>query len=110
MMDDVDCKCNEEHRSAVDFSTFVLSLGTSVLYHLGVASDPETGTARTNLPMARQVIDIMSVLKDKTTGNLTIEEGKLLDTLLFDLRLKFVEASRHAGDPASPAPEPKPEE
>lgn len=109
-MDDVDHKGCEEHRSEVDFSTFVLSLGTSVLYHLGVASDPETGISRTNLPMARQVIDIMSLLKNKTTGNLTLEEGKLLDTLLFDLRLKFVEACRLDSDPASPAPEPKPQE
>ncbi len=109
-MGDMDHAGCDQHRSEVDFSTFVLSLGTSVLYHLGVASDPETGATRTNLPMARQVIDIMALLHDKTAGNLTAEEGKLLETLLFDLRLKFVEACRLASNPTAPEPEPKPQE
>jgi len=78
---------------AVDFSSLCLSLGTSTLYHLGAVGDPETGAkpAAPNLPLARQTIDILEMLKVKTQGNLEAEEAKLLDGLLFELRMRFVE-------------------
>jgi len=83
---------------AVDFSTFVLSLAHSALVHLGVAPDPATGQAQpASLTLARQTIDLVSLLAEKTKGNLTGEEERLLEQLLYDLRLRYVEASRSAG-------------
>jgi hypothetical protein len=77
----------------VDFSSFCLSLGTSALYHLGVVPDPETGEAATpDLPVARQTIDSLEMLREKTRGNLGEEESKLLEGLLYELHLRYVEA------------------
>lgn len=94
--------CEESIRQGeVAFSTFVLSLGTSVLVHLG-AGDPEDSEAsEVNLPMARHVIDILAMLKEKTVGNLKDDEQKLIDNLLFDLRLKFVETCKNQGETPS---------
>ena len=77
----------------VDFSSLCLSLGTSALYHLGVAGDPETGAKVPvpNLPLAQQTIDILGMLQAKTQGNLEAEEAKLLEGVLFELRMRFVE-------------------
>lgn len=87
--------CDEAVRpQEVAFSAFILSLGTSALVHLGLAEDPSTGQKQVNLPMARHVIDILSMLKEKTAGNLEDDEIQLMDNLLFDLRLKFVEVCR----------------
>lgn len=87
--------CDEAIRpQEVAFSAFVLSLGTSALVHLGLAEDPATGRKQVNLPMARHVIDILTMLKEKTAGNLEDDEVQLMDNLLFDLRLKFVEVCR----------------
>lgn len=87
--------CDEAIRpQEVAFSAFILSLGTSALVHLGLAEDPATGQKQVNLPMARHVIDILSMLKQKTAGNLEEDEVRLMDNLLFDLRLKFVEVCR----------------
>ena len=81
---------------SVDFSTFALSLATSALYHLGVVGDPEQGepAPEPNLPLARQTIDILEMLEKKTRGNLDEEETRLLDGLLYELRMRFVEASK----------------
>ncbi|MGI9592854.1 MAG: DUF1844 domain-containing protein [Myxococcota bacterium] len=77
----------------VDFSSFCLSLGTSALYHLGMVPDPETGkSAAVNLPVARQTIDSLEMLREKTEGNLDEEEAKLLEGLLYELHLRYVEA------------------
>jgi len=73
-----------------DFSTFVITLSTSALLYLGEIPDPEGGERNVNLPMARHTIDILTMLKEKTSGNLTDEEAGLLDRFLYDLRLKFV--------------------
>jgi hypothetical protein len=82
-------------RQAIDFYTFVLSIGSSVLVHLGDAPHPETGQpAERNLPLAHQSIEILSMLQVKTRGNLTAEEDKLLDQLLLDLKLRYVQASK----------------
>ncbi len=84
-----------EPRPAIDFYTFVLSLGSSVLIHLGDAPHPETGKpGERNLPLAQQSIEILAMLEQKTRGNLTPEEAKLLDQLLLDLKLRYVEASK----------------
>jgi hypothetical protein len=80
---------------AIDFYTFILSIGSSVLVHLGDAPHPETGKPmEKNLPLAHQSIDILSMLQLKTRGNLNDEEAKLLDQLLLDLKLRYVEASK----------------
>jgi hypothetical protein len=77
----------------VDFSSLCLSLGTSALYHLGAVGDPETGAkaAVPDLPLARQTIEIIEMLEAKTQGNLDQEETRLLEGLLYELRMRFVE-------------------
>lgn len=81
----------------VDFSTFALSLAHSALVHLGVAPDPATGLAQTpSLPLARQTIDLIALLAEKTKGNLTGEEERLIEQLLYDLRVRYVEAAKPA--------------
>ena len=77
----------------VNFSSFLLSLSSSSLFHLGEIADPQSGEKKKDLALAKQSIDIISLLKDKTKGNLTQEEENLLDHLLYDLRMRFVKAS-----------------
>ncbi|HVP29464.1 MAG TPA: DUF1844 domain-containing protein [Myxococcota bacterium] len=79
----------------IDFSTFVLSLSTSALVHMGRVPDPHTGTpAEKNLEAARETIDLLELLQAKTRGNLEPDETRLLESLLYELRMQFVEASR----------------
>ncbi len=78
----------------MDFSTFVFSLSTSAQVHLGEMADPATGKFEKNLPLAKQTIDILSMLQEKTKGNLTGDEEKLLDNVLYMLRMSFVEKSK----------------
>jgi len=77
----------------IDFSTFVFSLATNALINLGLTPDPITKKTQKNIPLAKQNIDILGMLKDKTKGNLTEEEDKLMESLLTEARLRFVEAS-----------------
>ena len=79
---------------AVDFHTFVLSLGSSALLHLGELEHPDGGPAEKDLPLAKHTIDILSMLEEKTKGNLSSAEEKLMQSLLYDLRLRFVNASK----------------
>jgi hypothetical protein len=76
----------------VDFSTFVLSLGSSALIHLGEMEPPGETAPHRDLPMAKHTIDLLTMMQEKTRSNLTPEEDKLLDSLLYDLRLRYVEA------------------
>ena len=86
-------KAEPETLPALDFSTFVLSLSTSGFYHLGLVPDPETRRpAPPNLTLARQTIDTLEILQLKTRGNLDAEEAHLLESLLYELRMRFVEA------------------
>ena len=85
---------SDETLPQVDFSTFVLSLSHSALMHLGEAPNPETGRVERNLPLARQTIDLIGMLDEKTKGNLSGEEERLIGQILFDLRLRFVELSK----------------
>lgn len=78
----------------LDFPTFVLSLSSSVLVHLGEIPEPESGQNMTNLPVAKQTIDILSMLEQKTAGNLDPQEDKLLKDMLFELRMKYVQKVR----------------
>lgn len=88
----------------VTFSSFVFSLGTSALMLMGEQLDPQQGTLPVNLSQAKEIIDILSVLKDKTRGNLTAEEQSVLDDMLYALRMKYVNlTSPHAGPGARQA-------
>ena len=78
----------------VNFSSFLLSLSSSTLLHLGEIADPQSGEKRKDLALAKQTIDIITLLRDKTKGNLTEEEQNLLQHLLYDLRMRFVKASQ----------------
>ena len=80
----------------IDFATFVLSLASSVLVNLGEMENPETGEQDRNLPIAKQTIDILAMLQSKTKGNLSDEEEKLIQGLLYDLRIKYVDAHKRA--------------
>lgn len=79
----------------IDFATFILSLSSSATYHLGLLPHPDTQEPCANLPMAKQTIDILTVLQNKTAGNLNGEEERLLSEILYNLRMAFVrEAAR----------------
>ncbi len=80
----------------VTFSNFVLSLASSAMVHLGQTPDPATGTKSVDLSLARHTIDVLGVLSAKTEGNLDEEEDRLLNSLLADLRTRFVALSQKA--------------
>jgi hypothetical protein len=96
-MNDSENETESDGAATIDFSTFVLSLGTSALYQLGEIGDSESGTegpVEPNLPIARQTIDTLEMLTEKTRGNLTDTESKLLESIVYELHMRFVEASK----------------
>jgi hypothetical protein len=78
----------------IDFPTFILSLATSAQVHLGAIANPQTGKLETNLPLAKETIDLLEILKEKTKGNLTNDEDRLFEHLLYDLRMMYVEKNK----------------
>jgi len=84
----------EEALPHVDFTTFVLSLSHSALMHLGEAPSETGELLEINLPLARQTIDLVGMLEEKTKGNLTGDEERLVAQILFDLRMRYVERSK----------------
>jgi len=90
----------DPHSTVIDFRTFVLSLGSSALVHLGEMAHPEAEREQENLALARQTIDILAMLEEKTRGNLTAEESRFLLDLLAELRLRFVERQTRRDRPA----------
>lgn len=78
----------------LSFSTFIFSLGSSALVQLGEIPDPVTQKHETNLDLAKQTIDILGMLQQKTKGNLTGEEEQVMENLLYDLKLIFVQKSK----------------
>lgn len=78
----------------VDFQTLVISLGSSVLMHLGAVTEGDAGTAQVDLPLAKHSIDVLVMLQEKTKGNLTDAEADLLQGLIYDLRLRYIEVAR----------------
>lgn len=80
----------------IDFSGFLLSLATSAMAHLGELPDPTTGQKREDLKAAHQMIDIISMLKDKTKGNLETDEQRLIDDVLYELRMKYLKKTNAA--------------
>ncbi len=88
----VETKTEEEAEPLpeINFATFVFSLNSSVLLHLGVIEDPTSGTKIKNLSLAKQTIDILAMLEEKTRGNLTSDEEAMLKNILYDLRILYV--------------------
>lgn len=79
----------------LDFATFVLSILGSAFVHLGDAPDPESaGATEPNLLLARQDIELLSLLQEKTKGNLDGEEERVLSQGLYDLRMRYVEVAK----------------
>jgi len=74
----------------VTFSSFVISLGSSSLILMGEQLDPQQSPMPVNLPQAKEIIDLLSVLEDKTKGNLTPDEQTVLRDMLYALRMKYV--------------------
>ena len=80
--------------SELSFTAFVLSLAHTAAIHFGDIADPATGqTSAANLEGASQMIDILALLEQKTRGNLTAEERQVLEQVLYELRMRFLEAS-----------------
>lgn len=78
----------------ITFSAFLVSLSTQALVCLGEVASPEDGQVRKDLDAARELIDIIAMLKDKTRGNVDPDEEKLVDNILYDLRMRFVRTAR----------------
>ena len=98
-----DCQCEQgkvpdNHGKCVmpevTFPAFVLSLNTSVLYHLGEIGDPVSGKREPDFDLARHGIDTLVLLEAKTKGNLLKEEEELLKNILYDVKLRYVKAVR----------------
>jgi hypothetical protein len=104
-MADTDTTSTEggSQESAITFAAFVVSLAHTAAVHFGDVPDPGTGeTAEPNLPAAQQMIEILALLEEKTRGNLSAEERQLLEGLLYELRMRYVDASRSG--PSAPEP------
>jgi Domain of unknown function (DUF1844) len=74
----------------INFASFIFSLSTTAMYHFGDFPDPVTKAPQRNLPAAKQTIDILSILKTKTEGNLDEQEKQMLDGMLYELRMRFI--------------------
>jgi len=83
----------EAFTTILNFSMFILSSTTSALVCLGELPDPITKEKVINLSLAQQTISIIEILKEKTTGNLSEDEENLIGTVLYDLRMKYVQSS-----------------
>ena len=84
-----------EEQPGISFAGFVISLATTAAVHFGDIPDPNTGERQEpDLVAAHQMIDLISLLQDKTKGNLTEDEGKLVDDLLYELRMRYVQAQQ----------------
>ncbi|MBT8358422.1 MAG: DUF1844 domain-containing protein [Desulfobacterales bacterium] len=87
---EAETKDAEAELPEINFPTFIISLNASALVNLGAIEDPASGTKVKNLSIAKQTIDILSMLEEKTRGNLTEEEEKILKNILYDLRIIYV--------------------
>ncbi len=94
MSDETKSRTKGSGELKMDFSAFILSLNASSLIHLGEIPDPESRSRSVNIPAAKHTIEILEIIKDKTTGNLDEDEDKLLDDILYNLRLKFLQHSK----------------
>ena len=81
----------------MDFSAFILSLNASSMIHMGEIPDPHSMERSVNLPAAKHTIEILEIIEDKTKGNLDDTEKKLLEDILYNLRMKFMQNSKQEG-------------
>jgi len=93
--------CSQEPLPPVTFSSFVFSLSTSALMLMGEQLDPRQGKVQVNLPQAKEIIDILSVLETKTKGNLDQDEQTMLTDMLYALRMKYVDLASGKKTPSS---------
>ena len=95
---------DEPKAPSLDFNALVLSLGSSAIVHLGEAPDPTTGQKRDHpeLALAQQSIDLLAILQEKTRGNLSADEARFLDNILYDLRVLYVQVSQRQSSAKSP--------
>jgi hypothetical protein len=92
----------DSNGATINFASFVLSLVHTAAVHFGDVADPSTGERHApNLQLAQQMIDILAMLEEKTRGNLSAEERQLIDQVLYELRLRYVEVSRAGAAPES---------
>lgn len=82
---------NDEQKLEASFSLLIMSIASNAMMAMGLTPDPQTGKTESDRNMARFNIDLLSVLKEKTKGNLTPDEVGLLDHILQDLQMKFVQ-------------------
>ncbi len=98
MSDDNKCGCGSDMKDMpipeVNFSTFVMSLSSSAMFHLGEVADPSTGKMEFAPALAKHSIDILALLQDKIKNGMTKEEEKLLCDLLYSLRMKYVDKTK----------------
>lgn len=87
----------EEPLPEISMASFIMSLGTSVFFYLGDLPHPETGATEKNLPLAKQTIDLLGLLREKTRNNLTSEEENIFDHLLYDLRMRYIKEINKPG-------------
>ncbi len=85
---------NEQESEAIDFKSFLLGLASTILIHLGEVPHPELGNVEKDVALARQSLDVLALLREKTRNNLTPDEDKFFETLLADLKLRFVQSAR----------------
>jgi hypothetical protein len=84
-----------EDQSSISFAGFIISLVSTTAIHFGDLADPNTGQpGEPNLVAAKQMIDLIALLQEKTKGNLSPEESKLVDDVLYELRLRYVQAEQ----------------
>jgi len=83
----------------INFTNFILSLSTSAMMHFGEIQDPISGKQERNIALAKQTIDLLGLLEEKTRGNLTDDEKRFLESILFDLRMRFVEYNKQESSP-----------
>ncbi|PIR16521.1 MAG: hypothetical protein COV46_08270 [Deltaproteobacteria bacterium CG11_big_fil_rev_8_21_14_0_20_49_13] len=85
---------NDRQSIPVNFMTFLLSLAGAIQLSLGLVPNPQTGKPEKNLNLAKETMDILEMMKEKTKGNLTKEESDLFEHLLYELRMAYLEASK----------------
>jgi hypothetical protein len=101
-MSDTAHETDADEASTINFVAFVLSLAHTAAVHFGDVPDPASGSKiEPNLPAAQQMIDILALLEEKTRGNLSAEERQLLEQVLFELRMRFVEMQNASGAAAA---------
>ncbi len=87
-----------QEASGITFSSFIISLATTAAIHFGDLEDPTTGQrGEPNLVAAAQMIELIALLQEKTKGNLIEPEERLVEDLLYELRMRFVQAQQQGG-------------